>query len=784
MLIHRGTLNRILGLELTHGRAEAEPDAAAAVFGRARVKTIVSPWELSALKLAVDGVQNSPLILEQRTVSVVPETLMELRQHPVVRVAYLESMLYDMAQGMAVSPEQFKAQLLAEGIGGTKKSMFSFKDKLAIVKYLQEVTIPKCYGQVQEESSLNLSQVATILDDIGNGLETADVIRSLPDSDSDFDFCSDCDSDSDSDSDYVFVSASEDFSLEHEDLTTVEFAQAMRLKAGAPTDVRKKNQVETDEKAFDVAAAFKKTDIPKADQNIFLAAIKTITKRIMEQLQALYRAMGGTGVRLTAEECALLVNAGVVDEKALNDLPRAAMDELRKLLPVLKDSQRMGDQSSPVHSLSSQDHIEPHLGGDTRMRARGLQPAGSGLFNYGNNCFMNSTLQAVADSWQECGILDGVRQDTSPYALFNMFDSIDQSHATGVGREQKIRRLVRRVQQNPDAIYDADMPPKSVDAFKAYRDLRSSFLALCDGLNGRSGDASTLVREQKAFFEAYGKYSDIRNKRDVREILNSTPGEKVVFSRIPQQDPQEFFTTITEALGIDRDPEYGIGSNDRMTLLKDGRKIDVKTQPGHYTMPQVAIPLVGSTLQESVKGYNAEELLERDEQIRWDLERLQQLGVAQDERTTTTKEIIMSAKAPPRQLTMQMKLFSNYDDTGKFIHSARYMKEEGQQILRKINRLVKVPMVLQQTATQAAQEVVVPYEIKSIVCHRGSSLNSGHYVTLKFKDGQVIVCDDDIVADIETYAQYHGREPYIFWEDFCKREKLTPYLILTKRMDK
>ena len=79
--------------------------------------------------------------------------------------------------------------------------------------------------------------------------------------------------------------------------------------------------------------------------------------------------------------------------------------------------------------------------------------------------------------------------------------------------------------------------------------------------------------------------------------------------------------------------------------------------------------------------------------------------------------------------------------------------------------------------------MTISYQVTSIVCHRGGTLNSGHYMTLKFTDDDVIICDDDIVAYSADYARFQERDPYETWVELCEREQLTPYLINAIRVD-
>ncbi len=1062
MLIQRAMLAKII--DHTRGDKPASPDTQTK-FGKASVV----PKPAVRVRLLRDEVakcaKTGALVLHDRTAVKATATLSELRGHPLVRVAYLESLLHDMAHNKPLTAQQFQAALVQEGLDDNEPRVFSLQDKLAAVDYLQNTAIPVCYASMTGDSP-ELTNAATVLYDLkakllAQRMEGDTESSSGTDSDSGFVSASDQlrggkkETSTTRASDKAKVVASKqapqisaeqlkqqlldgyretisvhdlesimaelpeadwsndrlvqelvwfslcnrfganlkktefaklhnegkftDEMLTHlkEDRRGRYFSQTMMMAAiqlrniATPPPKRTKTTVsavtskpsplthgsadtpasssgaERKESSSDssdgnpstLAASFKEAGVPEQDQSILLAGIKRLTKSIMDKLRALYRAMTVTGERFTAEECALLVNSGVVNADALDRLPRSTMKELRATLVAIQESQLAApvvpkpakpttpvqppapvrgdrrimeetrvetdtavpqakpdeaamridkfyktlstikdergqplvsskaecellcaglEQTHPrplqlvkplkyfrnmqfhekaadvsftsrmfpalllggaldndptvvqldmapdvlsqmkaagmdleadgrrekLHMLANQllkqDNFEPDVAGDMRMRAEGLQPSGSGLFNYSNNCFMNSTLQAVADSWETSGILNGLRHEMPVYALYNMLDSLYGRGLTGAARETKIWNLVQRIRQNPQSLHDRDMPPRAAETFAAYERMRTSFLALCDGLNNRRGEATTLVHEQKAFFEAYREYGEMRGKVNVSYLLQNDPGQKVVFGRIPQQDPEEFFTTLVESMGIDLDPRYGIGSGDSLGLYRDGQLVDEKIKPVHYTAPRIAIPLVGQTLQSAIEGFGEEEMLDRNNQMRWDPLRLQQLGIQQDARTTTSKKLALSAKQPPKQLALQMKLFSNYGIDGKALGGqSRYMKQEGQQLLKNLQLNVNVPMNIQQDGRTTS--VNVPYQVKSVVCHRGDSLRSGHYMTLKFQGDQVIVCDDDIVADMQTYARFHGQQPYTSWQDFCEREKLTPYLISTVR---
>ena len=151
MLIERRALDTILGTQET-----TQPSAQ----GRSghRAVASVSPnlvMRLSRIVMEASGTTN--LQLEQRSVQHEPVTLAELRQHPIVRVAYLEAVLCDVVKPNSTVPfGNFDQALIAEGLTMPGEGEFSHLDKLKIIDYLQTKTIPSCKQDSGETRELEL----------------------------------------------------------------------------------------------------------------------------------------------------------------------------------------------------------------------------------------------------------------------------------------------------------------------------------------------------------------------------------------------------------------------------------------------------------------------------------------------------------------------------------------------------------------------------------------------------------------------------------------------------
>ncbi|CAM3508486.1 ubiquitin carboxyl-terminal hydrolase [Parendozoicomonas haliclonae] len=413
--------------------------------------------------------------------------------------------------------------------------------------------------------------------------------------------------------------------------------------------------------------------------------------------------------------------------------------------------------------LTQLSNYRPDITGDMRVRSHGLEPVRAGLYNYTNTCFMNSTLQVLADGWQASGVLDELRG----------------------GIPAAVRNSLPR------------------EAIPAYEQFAQSFIALCDALNAPPGTKSTLIDAQANFFKAYKHYGDVTGDYRIMNILNAEIGDEVVYGRIAQQDPEEFYTTLTMALGVYENPRVSVRTHDRFKLYRqspqpEGRPqlLDAVNRPDEYFSSRISLPLQGRTLQECIDGLSAEEVMDDDNTVAWDEGRLQYIGVKQDAGTYTSKSLSLSAANPPKQLTLGLKLYSNRDvegrkmvvgktNAGKDIVQSRYLREEGVELLKTmpLGKPVYLPIQPPTDGTESLAHRQIPYKVRSVVCHRGAALTSGHYMSLMFKGNDVYVCDDDVVLKWQDYATHLGQPAYKSWEDFCSRERLAAYMVTVDRLD-
>ncbi len=149
---------------------------------------------------------------------------------------------------------------------------------------------------------------------------------------------------------------------------------------------------------------------------------------------------------------------------------------------------------------------------------------------------------------------------------------------------------------------------------------------------------------------------------------------------------------------------------------------------------------------------------------------LQQKGADRPPTKTSGQlKLYTQSGAAPQSLTLQSKVYKYQG-----VNEAVYLKDEAMNLLQ--NTPLSVTLPLHDPERPNAPPVNHKYRVSSIVCHRGNSLKSGHYITLKFEGNDVIVCDDDIVLKLNDYLTYRGQPPCKDWREFCRREGLSGYL--------
>ena len=419
-----------------------------------------------------------------------------------------------------------------------------------------------------------------------------------------------------------------------------------------------------------------------------------------------------------------------------------------------------------------------------------IEPRGVGLprYHHENTCFINSTLQMLADSWEGSGLLnelrtspDGVPEGALYNILTDLVPNVDTSKLSWSqeDREKKLQELVKKIYDDPNAVNGQDVPKGTAERVECVKNLIVTFTKLCDCLNRGEGNPELM---RKDFINAYAKFGKSVGSKSIASILGDQKCDQVLHKKIPQQDPSEFYMTLTQALGMDQNPASSVKTRDEFRLYKkSGNSLNLKDSKLLSTTTameySIALPLPiqkSNTLQNCIDDYVEEEFFK----FKWDKDSLNQFDIQQDSSTSTSKTIRLTANRAPQQLVLQIKLYDN----DHHLKALTYSKKKGEALLQNMPNTIDLPITVANEGNSWTCHKI-PYRIRSIICHNGVSLNAGHYITLKFdENGQVVVCDDNDVLKWDDYAKKNNIS-CSSWKELCAYKGLTPYFITVDRVD-
>ena len=440
------------------------------------------------------------------------------------------------------------------------------------------------------------------------------------------------------------------------------------------------------------------------------------------------------------------------------------------------------------------------------LQAAGIKVHGSGLWNFGNNCFMNAPLQMMAHSFKLAGNLGRLKNQPVPFSVAR--EMIERKFPRLSDEEQRAEGATQLRSDEIDAATREAMAGRGkyavrVKGFKKFYAFRDSFVALMEALSDGQVHPG-LPDMQREFYRAYLDISRDSNRYVAGMILGDMKPDDIVPGAMQQEDPSEFINDIFALLGLDRDPEACIVDVSTQRMIYKGQA--VLERPPRVPEPLAIVPLAmtgveAPTIPRLMARYCEEHDLPGDDQVNWTDADCNQAGVSlKDKGLLDTRQInqfTIMGERPPRRLMIAAKMFDYASEKypvrkvmneageieDKFMEPGAFKPlHEGSALARntQIAGTIQIPFIKPADATASmtkGQTLTEDYSIKSIVCHAGKSCRSGHYITIKFEKGETFICDDTTVVNLKDLARLQGRDkPYRDWHDYCARRGAQPYI--------
>lgn len=445
-----------------------------------------------------------------------------------------------------------------------------------------------------------------------------------------------------------------------------------------------------------------------------------------------------------------------------------------------------------------------------QARQRKISLAAPGVGNFGNTCFMDSTLVALSDSLHRSGDLDRLRDQTIPFTVArDMIRLVYPKPVYPAGASDEVKAAIENERQEAidqgtrDAIADRGDYAARFFKFKEYYVFRNAFVSLMDAMHPDSNERPVSPQLVQYFFQSYHRFSQCSQRAVARDIFGEGRSDNISLTNITQGDPTEFMGELCSLLGIDNHPDSAIVAPSILQMVDKDGKVLLQRPVGRAEYSSDMKMEITGMAKPDLEGLCERFLTSEIVEHRWTEDDYALAGVKKEDRgdIKTRKNLVLTYEGaqPPRRLMVSPKMFDmNFpgktrlqpDGTLKEIPESEVQYgdsyktvEEAKALIREtdITQCVKLPFIRLPDPGASIRDggdtVEEDYSVKSILCHSGRSPRGGHYINIRFDNGKTTIYDDSAVFDLSEAHVFHGEKvPYKDWKDYLLRTDRYPYM--------
>ncbi|MCL1079571.1 hypothetical protein D5R81_10345 [Parashewanella spongiae] len=412
-------------------------------------------------------------------------------------------------------------------------------------------------------------------------------------------------------------------------------------------------------------------------------------------------------------------------------------------------------------------------------------PQRNGLYNWGNNCFVNVAIQSFAHSLLTNSDIYHAANNLTFHSAYELLDRFMRRNCAPIpvkgskeyeNYQTMLHELARDAEnqvaynENPLTEYPLQYHGETFytqEYFYAFFTLRNNLIHLCNTLNHSVSADQVIVPHQLqvCFFESLNYFAQLTNNTAMTAMLGSAKGMPFILSEMVQADPHEFLIVLLELLGIDKSEHANLNITTEFNFWVDDeqqpreRRRDPDTL--HTMLPIATLAESSPFLATHISHHFENEEMVGNEKIRCEAIKRASPELPDDAIHTYKQHIIKvnSVGIPPETCSISPRLYTQFRAkikvTNPWKNSKNYEKpiDLGAVMLGCTLRQNQVVLPFESSQGDYFNEV---YELTHAFCHVGTSQDGGHYVTIIVPKNATIdtitVCDDTVCLSLRYYA--------------------------------